>query len=319
MRTVTLGILLSVSVVTVAAAANIRSSVSSKGNTILFLDGEIQIGDASAVENLIRSANQTNRLVTAIRLNSPGGNLLEGAKLADLIRYGKIATVVPAASQCASACFLVFAAGVEKFASYNSNVGVHGASDQSGNESGDATVSMGRAAKDLGVPANIIGKMVVTPPNEVVWLSPDDLRSMGVAVTGKPSQLPTAQQIMPQTPPTQLDPSAKANAPGKSPTWGELVDKAFALSQQQNGGKPFVNRLCEPELKLCSTAVFLKDRDGNTMMVRSAEDPAGNKVRRDACTFNSFGDVRTCVDWDSQVVTREMKDANGHWYGIGDN
>jgi hypothetical protein len=34
---------------------------------------------------------------------------------------------------------------------------------------------MARIVKELGVPPSIIGKMVVTPPSDMVWLNPDDL------------------------------------------------------------------------------------------------------------------------------------------------
>jgi hypothetical protein len=51
-----------------------------------------------------------------------------------------------------------------------------------------ATVSMAKVAKELGVPPAIIGRMVVTPPNEMVWLSPQELQSMGVTMVGKPAQ-----------------------------------------------------------------------------------------------------------------------------------
>lgn len=155
--------LLSSLVGSVADAAYIRSATSSEGKEVIFLDGKIEAGDVQDLRSVIKRANAENRLVSAIRLNSPGGVLGEGAKLAGIIRYGKIATVVPAGAQCASACFLVFAAGPEKYASYSANIGVHGASDQSGQEAGNATVSMGRAAKELGVPEAIIGKMVITP------------------------------------------------------------------------------------------------------------------------------------------------------------
>jgi hypothetical protein len=90
----------------------------------------------------------------------------------------------------------VFAGGSPKFASYGASVGVHGASDQTGQETveaGAATVSMARIVKNLGVPAPIIGKMVVTPAEQIVWLTPDDLRSMGATMTGKPAQVPTDQ------------------------------------------------------------------------------------------------------------------------------
>jgi hypothetical protein len=111
------------SLATTANAAYIRSATSSEGKDLVFLDGEIEPGDAQSLRNVIKRSNDANRLVSAIRLNSPGGNLGEGARLADMIRYGHIPTVVPAGAQCASACFLVFAAGPEKYASYSANVG----------------------------------------------------------------------------------------------------------------------------------------------------------------------------------------------------
>jgi hypothetical protein len=59
---------------------------------------------------------------------------------------------------------------------------------------------MARAVKELGVPEKIIGKMVVTPPSDVVWLGADDLRSMGVTMIGKPAQIAPDQPRSAQTP-----------------------------------------------------------------------------------------------------------------------
>jgi len=88
----------------------------------------------------------------------------------------------------------------QKFASYTASVGVHAATDSVGRESGDATASMARIVKELGVPEGIVGKMVVTRPDDMVWLGPDDLRSMGTSMTGKPAQVPTDQSIASQPP-----------------------------------------------------------------------------------------------------------------------
>src|SRR5262249_58390300 len=110
-------------------------------------------------------------------------------------------------------CFIVFAAGSAKYGSYSAWVGVHGASDKYGEESvqsGAATVFTARVVKELGVAAGIIGKMVVTPPNEIVWLNPDELRSMGTTMTGRPAQVPPDQVA---GVPLQIDPTANANAP----------------------------------------------------------------------------------------------------------
>ena len=305
-----------------ATAASVTSTVSKEGNIVVSITGEITEGDAEALKLIIKSANDNDRLVSGVRLNSPGGSLLEGVKLADIIRYGKIATVVANGAQCASACFLAFAAGAPKFASYSASVGVHGASDEEGRETvqaGAATVSMARIAKDLGVPAPILGKMVVTPPDQIVWLTPDDLRSMGATMTGKPAQTPLDQPAV-QQPPIQLDPTARASVSGgkQAPSWKEFVDGAFAISARQNGGKANEGRACQPELKICNTAVFFKYK-GVDMMVRTSEDDEGKMISRDYCLFNQFGDVRTCTDWDSGTTTREMKDQHGSWVKVGDD
>ena len=136
----------------VAKALRYLFSGASTVTTVRTLDGKMETGDAATLKNLIKAANADHKLVSGIRLNSPGGSLGEGAKLAEIIRYGKIATVVPSGAQCASACFLIFATGPEKYASCTANVCVHGASNQSGLEEGSATISMGRAIKELGIP-----------------------------------------------------------------------------------------------------------------------------------------------------------------------
>jgi hypothetical protein len=315
-----------------ANAADITSTVSKEGKIIVSIVGNIAEGDAETFKSIIKSANDGGRLVSGVRLNSPGGNLLEGTKLAEIIRFGKIATVLANGAQCASACFVVFAAGDPKFVSYAASIGVHGASDMNGRETieaGAATVSMARIVKDLGVPAAIIGKMVVTPPDQMVWLGPDDLRSMGATMTGKPAQVPPAQNndVSQSQMPMQLDPYARATVPSESPaasangpppTWTEIADAAFLKSRQQNGGQTRSSRSCQPELKLCSVAVFFRGNDGTDMMLRIAENPFGKIIQRDICQFNNFGDVRFCIDWDTGTKIREMQNQHGDWIKVGD-
>ncbi len=298
-----------------AEAANITSVDSKDGKTRFNLDGEIQPGDLEAVQTVIKKANDNNRMVVTIRLNSIGGNLLEAVKIADVIRNGKIATAALSGVTCASACFIIFAAGNEKYAHYTATLGVHGASDSSGNEtveSGSATISMARVVRELGVPASIIGKMVVTPPNQMVWLGPDDLRSMGTTMLGKPSQLATEQQ---KQRPSQLPTSALPNAQASTTpalTWKSIVKTAIDASTAQYGKLNF-NRSCQPNIKLCSNAIFYKTKDGVDVMVRTAEGLNGKIIKRDVCTFNDYGDIRTCLDWDAGKKTREMKASSGAW------
>lgn len=172
-----------------ATSADIKTIVGKDGRAVIVIAGEIKPDNSDTFTAAVKQANDAGKFVANVRLNSEGGNLLEGVKLADAIRFGKMSTNVGKNAICASACFLIFAAGNTKFATYDARVGVHGASDQNGDESvgsGAATVSMARIAKELGVPPAIIGRMVVTPPDEIVWLSPQDLQSMGVTLVGKP-------------------------------------------------------------------------------------------------------------------------------------
>ena len=308
-------------------AATITSSAGKDARIIVQITGELSEGDADVFVDLIKRADAVGKLVANVRLNSMGGNLLEGVKLADAIRTGKISTNVGRSSTCASACFLAFAAGDTRFATYGAQIGVHGASDQAGREtvqSGAATVSMARIAKELGVPAAIIGRMVVTPPSEVVWLSPQDLQSMGVTMVGKPMQTkqpeypgPVVQQL--PGPPTSLAPEnvpqAKASLPS---SWNDLVEKAVTLSASQNSGKPVVNRFCQPELKTCTIAISFDLKNGKSGFVKTTEDMNGKTIRRESCQFNEFKDVRTCLNWDDGTSHRDMKNAKGDWYQIAD-
>jgi hypothetical protein len=92
-----------------ALGATITAVDSKDGKTRLDLVGDITPGDAEA----LKLANSANRIVVTIRLNSKGGNLLESVNIADIVQKGKIATSVTSNSECASACFVIFAAGRE--------------------------------------------------------------------------------------------------------------------------------------------------------------------------------------------------------------
>jgi hypothetical protein len=121
----------------------------------------------------------------------------------------------------------------------------------------------------------------------------------------------------------QLDPSTKATiAPtlgtNQAPTWQEIVTAGMTISARQNGGTPLLGRTCQPELKLCNTALFFDRNDGTKVMLRAAEDAMGKSVARDICEFNKFEDVRMCMNWETGVSIREMKNKEGNWIKVGD-
>jgi hypothetical protein len=168
-------------------AATVSSYINKEGKGVITLDGDLVEGDSKKVGDEIGKHNKAGRWVIAIRLNSLGGLMSEGIIIGEGVKEAHISTVVPNGSVCASACFIIFAGGTEKYASGKSSIGVHGAADKNGAETVDtaaATVVMARVLKELGAPPSIIGKMVVTPPSEMLWLKLEDMQSMGVNVTG---------------------------------------------------------------------------------------------------------------------------------------
>jgi hypothetical protein len=64
-----------------AQAANWKSSVTKDGRIVVSISGEIIEGDLEAFKAAVKAANDAGKLVTSIRLNSIGGNLLEGANV----------------------------------------------------------------------------------------------------------------------------------------------------------------------------------------------------------------------------------------------
>ena len=144
--------------------------------------GPIVKGDIGRLEQALAAVPPAQ--LSAVALDSPGGNVVEGELLAQLIHARKLVVVIPSNSKCVSACFLLLAASPKRLAAADALVGVHSASE-GGEETEAALAGTARMAKDaaaLGVPPALIGKMVQTAPGRVEWLTHADLSSMNVSV-----------------------------------------------------------------------------------------------------------------------------------------
>ena len=58
--------------------------------------------------------------------------------------------------------------------------------------------------------------------------------------------------------------------------------------------------------------------DGTDTVVLSRQNVDGKIIEREFCTFNNFGDIRSCLDWDTKATHRDMKDAKGEWTRVSD-
>ncbi|WP_244427143.1 hypothetical protein [Methyloferula stellata] len=210
-------------------AATLTTLLTDKG-AMIALKGDIALSDADALETRMRAAEANGHAIRGLMLDSLGGNLVGGLALARLVRaHTDLQTTVSYGATCASACFLVFAAGQTKFADYGSSVGIHGAADKSGRVTEDAmaaTRAMARFSMEVGVPAPIAQKLINTPPDTIVWLSAADLRSMGVAMAGRPVQAPRGgpRPLVPAVPHRTAD-IVRNEPPPKSQS--ERIQAAF--------------------------------------------------------------------------------------------
>ena len=165
----------------VQAAAARFSTVEGGGSlTGVLITGPIIEGDAAHFDQSLASVRQQypDHHLRAIALDSPGGLVGEAAKMATRIRNLGLVTVVPDDATCASACSVLFAAGSIKVASPTARLGVHGAANLNGEQDTMASAATTRIAQALGLlgaPASVIGRMVVTPPGGMTWLSPQEV------------------------------------------------------------------------------------------------------------------------------------------------
>ena len=155
-----------------------------KENTVaLFLRGPIISGDFERLRSFVGGLPHEDR-IAGLFVDSPGGSVFEAERFARFIAATKMTVAVADNSQCASACFLLFAASPRRFAGANALIGVHSASED-GQEtlaSMGVTTAMARDAAAYGVPFSIIGRMVQATPGRMEWLTPSDFKQMGVTV-----------------------------------------------------------------------------------------------------------------------------------------
>jgi len=155
---------------------------------VVWLTGEIQQGDYSKIARFL-IANDKNRrsfLLGALFLDSPGGNVAEAMKIAELVNYSFVATVVEKGRLCASSCFIIFAGGVSR--KMAGTLGVHRLSLAKGSTDIRATESaIQPTARNvnsfllaMGMPRRVLEKMEETSPLDLYridmrWLVEQEL------------------------------------------------------------------------------------------------------------------------------------------------
>ncbi len=200
------------------------------------LDGQIENGDVEKFKPFLAAALQSFRKLPTydsnlghpdavysqrICLNSPGGSLPEGIRIAKLI-YGEWGTAVARGKTCESACSVVFMAGsrspeddrgiiADRTIHPLARLGFHAPSlgIAEGSYSADvvskayavALAGMGQLYDIAGFikfPASLIGEMIATPPDQMMYIDTIGQAArwyIGVGPTVSPSGMPALAVI----------------------------------------------------------------------------------------------------------------------------
>lgn len=160
-------------------ARSAQISVSSDGGpSLITIKGELDLADA--VEFLRETAELKDAVVI---LQSPGGNAVAGIQIGRSIRQKGFLTVVPAATNCASACALAWLGGTPRFMAEDSQIGFHAAYFVKGGrprKNKAATELMAAYLKGISLPRTAIAHITGAPPEKLYWLTISAARGLGI-------------------------------------------------------------------------------------------------------------------------------------------
>ncbi|WP_435656162.1 hypothetical protein [Brucella pituitosa] len=163
------------------------------------MTGPIVSGDAEKVWNVVRQSNiEQPGTRVHVMLSSPGGSLQEGLKLGRLLAsLPKILPITVSsavsenghASDCASACVLIYLGATFRFLDPNSRIGVHqfAFDNTSGIEANTATsisqllsAEVTEYLREVDVDTKLFSFMSNTSAAEIHWVDHEDLKNLNV-------------------------------------------------------------------------------------------------------------------------------------------
>jgi len=131
----------------------------------IVVKGQLRFGSSVELENVLN----TNRKYTLIEIESPGGYVVEGVRMAKLVADRKLDVV--SLEYCESACTLILASGTERFLGPKVEVGFHRSGRRYGPVSDGWSATdhqMAKLLKGRGVDEKFIQKAFI-PSIEGMW------------------------------------------------------------------------------------------------------------------------------------------------------
>jgi len=216
-------LLASLTLSTCVQAAQISVEQKGGGEALVKLNGTLTPYDGEFFHAQVRHLSNAT-----IAFDSPGGSVLAGLTIGELIHERKFVTVVPNNTTCASACALAWLGGAKRFMGSGAKVGCHAAYDgRDGQEKGLPNALIGAYLTKLGLGYHAIMYCTKAPPHSMEWLDKDQAAKVGIAVADIPHDvaalLSPFPRVAPIDPPKQEARPSPAPAPPVDPPKQEAV------------------------------------------------------------------------------------------------
>jgi hypothetical protein len=284
---------------------------------ILFVEGTIDRGDATKFRDDLRkivTLAEKNDKGVIIGVNSQGGLIGEAVDMANVIRERQLPLSVTNSSECLSACFLMFLSAPKKLLFHGARIGVHSASNSEGAETEGTkatTVDFARIAKENGAPNSVIGKLVAAKPDEMLFLSEDEMKQMGAVFadddkspehSGSPEpKLSGSVNSMPRPQPSAQNDNSSGI--GQATESREQQDVAFEkywsqkvkLSKTQHSGRPAAEKRCNKAN--CVIVLAYYDNTRRYIEIWKYDEPPKGDGRKLVCRQDRYEGQLTCTDW----------------------
>eukprot|EP01037_Dinobryon_pediforme_P012900 gene12900-13001_t len=206
---------------------------------VVALSGKLVVGDDDKLAIVLRQARDQGAGSIFLRLDSPGGSVWAGVSIADKLdaykreSHASVITVVGDNEMCASACFLIWLSGSVSTSGIASQLGVHGASSSlSGQQDIGAlavTTMMAKFFHERNVPDDVVGRMVVTAPSDMVWLKTSDLQRIGSYRNLEDLKLRESAQALAMIPARHNDMQTSVRQDGGQSPWHTSTDAEIGL------------------------------------------------------------------------------------------
>jgi len=185
-----------------AHSAEITVKKAAELNIIRF-DGGIVPEDVQRFEEVASIYAGRYNEKTIVLLDSPGGKVVPGLRIGEIIRASGFATAVTNGAMCSSACAMIWLAGTERLVGSAAKVGFHAAYTGSGDDvrvSGQGNAFIGAYLAKLGLSYEAIALATSADPTAMRWLTPEDAKQAGIRVRLIPDSDPEPPR--PSVPPT---------------------------------------------------------------------------------------------------------------------